>query len=96
MSVFDVRDCDKEILSSIQFSSNKNGCSNPDTLFTSICKDTLQEYIQSITDMVIHATGTYPTAVTCQLTIVIFLRHSFNDRIKKKVAEARIIQTLGM
>ena len=44
--------------------------------------ETLQEYIQRLTDLVIQAADTDPTAVTCQVTIM-FIRHLFNKEIKK-------------
>ena len=43
--------------------------------------ETLQEYIQRVTDLVIHTTGTDPTVVICQVIIVLFIRHLFNKEI---------------
>ena len=53
--------------------------------------ETLQEYIQRYTDLVIHATGADLTSVTCQVTIILFIRHFFNKEIKKQVAGAKNI-----
>ena len=56
--------------------------------------ETLQEYIQRLTDLIIHATSTDPTSVTCQVTIILFIRHLFKREIKKQVADAKNIQIL--
>ena len=40
--------------------------------------ETLLDYIQQLTDLVIHATGVDPTSVICQVTIIHFIRHLFN------------------
>ena len=40
--------------------------------------ETLQEYIQRFTDLVMNATGTDPTTVTCKVTTVLFIRHPLN------------------
>ena len=56
--------------------------------------ETLQEFIQGFTDLAIHATGADPTSVTYQVTIILFIRHLLNMRIKKQVASAKNIQTL--
>ena len=42
-----------------------------------VANGTLQEYIQRFTDLVIHATGAEPTLVTCQVTIILFVRQFF-------------------
>ena len=42
----------------------------------------------------IHATGTYPTSFTCEVTIVLFIRQLFNKKIKKHIAGAKNILTL--
>ena len=51
--------------------------------------EALQEYIQRFTDLVIQATGTDLTAMTCQVTTDLFIRHLFNKEIKKQVAGAK-------
>ena len=56
--------------------------------------ETVQEYIPRCSDLVIHTTGTDPTVVTCQVTIVLFIRYLFNKKIKKQVAEVNTIQTV--
>ena len=45
----------------------------------------LQEYIPRFTDLVIHSTGTEPTSGTCQVTIILCIRHLFDKEIKKQV-----------
>ena len=55
---------------------------------------TLLEHVQRFTDLVVHTTGTDPTPVTCQVTIVLFIRHLFNKEIRKHVAGTKTIQTL--
>ena len=40
--------------------------------------ENLQDYTHKFTDLVNHATGTDPAAVTCQVTTVLFIRHLFN------------------
>ena len=57
-------------------------------------KETLQEYIQRFTDFMICATCVDPTSVTCQVTIILFIRQLFNKEIKKLVAAAKNIETL--
>ena len=52
--------------------------------------DTLQEYIQRFTDLVIHATVASYTSVPCQVNIL-FNRHLFNKEIKKQVAGGKVI-----
>ena len=64
-------------------------CSRPQ-----VVNETLQEYIQGFTDFVIQTKGTYPTAVTCQVTIVLFIRHVFDKEMRKLVAGAKTILTL--
>ena len=59
-------------------------------------KETLQEYIQRITNLVIHATAAAPTSVTCKVTTILFIRHLFNEEIMKQVAGTKNIQTLAM
>ena len=44
--------------------------------------------------MIIQVRGTDPTAVICQVAIVLFIRHLFNKEIKMKVARAKTIYTL--
>ena len=56
--------------------------------------ETLQEYIERFTDLVIQAKGADRTAITCQLISVLFITYLFNNNIKKQVAEAKPIQTL--
>ena len=51
---------------------------------------TLQEYTQRFTDLVIHAMDADPTTVTCQVTVILFIRHLFN---KKEVGGTKNIQT---
>ena len=41
-----------------------------------------------------HATGSDPTSVTCQVTIILFIVHLFNKEIKKQVAGAKNNLTL--
>ena len=41
-----------------------------------------------------HATGVDATAVTCQVNVILFIRHHFSKEIKKQVAGTRNIQTL--
>ena len=54
--------------------------------------ETLQEYIQIFADFVIQVMGTDPTALTFQVTIVLFIRHLLNKEMKKKqVAGAKTI-----
>ena len=55
--------------------------------------ETLQEYIQRFIDLAIQATGTGPTAVTCQVTILLFIRQLFHKEIQKRVAEVKTFQT---
>ena len=57
---------------------------------------TLPEDIQEFTDLVFHATGTDPTAGTCQETSVLFIRQLSNKKIQKQVAEAKQSRCLGM
>ena len=56
--------------------------------------ETLQEYIQKFTDLVIHAAGTGPTAVTCQVIIVLFIRHLPKKEIIKQIVRAELMQTV--
>ena len=56
----------------------------------------LHEYIQRFSDLLIHATGTDSTAVTCHVTFVVFTTHLFNTQIEKKVARVKTIQPLTM
>ena len=56
--------------------------------------ETLQQYIQRFTDLLIYITGTEPTAVTCQVSIGLFTRHLLNKEIKKQVAGAKTTKTL--
>ena len=42
--------------------------------------ETLQENIEIFNDLVIHTTGADPTLVMCQVTIVLFIRHRFNEQ----------------
>ena len=55
-------------------------------------KETLQEYIQTFTDLVFEANGTDPTAVTCQVTVILFIQHLFNKEIMKQVAGSKILR----
>ena len=52
--------------------------------------DILKEHILQFTDLIIHATGTDLTSLTCHITIILFIRHLFNKEIKKEVARGRI------
>ena len=54
----------------------------------------LQEYIQRFIGLIIDATGTHPTSVTCQVTIVVFIRHLLNKGIKRQGTGAKTTQTL--
>ena len=54
--------------------------------------ETLQEYIQWFMNLVILATGTDPNAVTCHVTIVLFIRHLLNKEIKKQVWEQKQVK----
>ena len=56
--------------------------------------ETLQENSQRFKDLVIQATGTNPTAVTCQVRSVLFIGHQFNKVGKEQVVGVQIIQTL--
>ena len=49
--------------------------------------ETLWKYIQRFTDLVIQATGTYPIAVICQVTIVLFIRHLLIKKLKCSLLE---------
>ena len=55
--------------------------------------ETLQEYIWRFTDLV-QATSTDPTAIKCQVTIFLVIRHLYLKKSKKQVAGAKTIQTL--
>ena len=44
--------------------------------------ETLLEYIQRFTNLVIQAICTDPTTVTCQVTLVLFIKHLFNKETK--------------
>ena len=37
---------------------------------------------ERFTDLVVQVTGMYPAAVTCQMTIPLFIRHLFNEGFK--------------
>ena len=54
-----------------------------------VSKVTLKEYIQRFSDLIIQAMGTHLTAVPCQVTIVLFIRHLFNKEIKRRWLELR-------
>ena len=54
------------------------------------------ENIHRFTNWVIQATGTDPTAVACQVTIVLFIRCLLNKEIKKQVAGAKMTQTIRL
>ena len=54
--------------------------------------ETMQEYLQRFTDLVIQATGTDPTTVTYHGTFILFIQHTFNKEIKNKAAGAKTIQ----
>ena len=56
--------------------------------------ETKQENIQRFDDLVIQAIDTDPTAVTCLIAIILFIRYIFNKEIKKQVAGTQSIQTL--
>ena len=56
--------------------------------------ETLKENIQQFTALVMHITGEDSTSVTCQIIIVLFIRHLFNKEIRKQVAKAKNMQTL--
>ena len=49
-------------------------------------EETLQRYIQRFTDLVIQVMGTNSIAVTCWVTTVLFIRHLFNNELRKQVA----------
>ena len=59
---------------------------------TQAANETLQEYKQGFTDFVIQTTTMDPTAVTCQVTILLFSRHLFNKEIEKQVTGTKTIQ----
>ena len=44
--------------------------------------------------MVIQVTGTDPTAVTCQVITMLFIRHLFSKDIKNQATGAKTIQSL--
>ena len=53
--------------------------------------EALQEYIQRLTDLVMHATYADLTSVMCQVTIIFFIRHLFNKEIKNKLTTRPLI-----
>ena len=84
---------EKETVSSIQSGSNKCPTGTQIHSWPQAANETLQEYIQRLTNLVIHATGADPSSVTYQVTIILFIKHLFSKEIKKQVAGTKIIQT---
>ena len=55
-----------------------------------VASETPQEYIQRFTDLVLQAVGTNSTPVTCQVAIILLIRH-FNKEIRKPMTETKTI-----
>ena len=51
-------------------------------------------YIQRFTGLVIHATHAEHSSATCQVTVILLIRHHFNKETKKQIAGMKNIQTL--
>ena len=56
--------------------------------------ETLQEYIQLFTNLVIQTTDNDLTAMTCQMRTVLFIRHLLNKKKWEAVSPVKTIQTL--
>ena len=58
--------------------------------------ETSQEHNQRFTELVRHATRADSTSVTCQVTIILFIKHLFSTEIKKQSAGIKALKLEDM